>query len=81
MELIRINSELHPTSYLDSTTDLIRSNLLTHVYQYFGTFYGCSHQGGPDFPAYQGRASMYEVHKYVQPLTSAHASPRIAVSR
>jgi hypothetical protein len=43
----------------------LSSNLLTHVYQYFGEFYGCSEQGSGDFPKYKGVASMYEVHKYV----------------
>jgi len=44
---------------------LLYSALLTHVYQYFGEFYGCSEQGSADFPKYKGVASMYEVHKYV----------------
>lgn len=39
------------------------SALLTHVYQYFGEFYGCSEQGTAGFPKYKGVASMYEVHK------------------
>jgi hypothetical protein len=39
------------------------SRLLTHVYQYFGEFYGCSMQGSDEFPKYQGAASMFEVHK------------------
>ncbi|KAJ8121371.1 hypothetical protein ONZ43_g2158 [Nemania bipapillata] len=37
----------------------------THVYSYFGTFLGCSTLGTPEFPPYAGRASMYEVHKYM----------------
>ncbi|KAI3335295.1 hypothetical protein F4824DRAFT_501260 [Ustulina deusta] len=37
----------------------------THVYSYFGTFLGCSTLGGSEFPAYAGKASMYEVHKYM----------------
>jgi hypothetical protein len=41
----------------------VYSRLLTHVYQYFGDFYGCSQQGSDDFPHYQGVASMWEVHK------------------
>ncbi|KAL3488128.1 hypothetical protein BJX62DRAFT_240385 [Aspergillus germanicus] len=40
-------------------------NLLTHIYQYFGHLLGCSRQGGPAFPNYQGRTSMYEVHRYM----------------
>ncbi|KIX04298.1 uncharacterized protein Z518_05165 [Rhinocladiella mackenziei CBS 650.93] len=39
--------------------------LLTHVYQYFGEFYGCSQQGNDVFPKYEGRASMFEVHKFM----------------
>ncbi|TAQ86268.1 hypothetical protein B7494_g5420 [Chlorociboria aeruginascens] len=39
--------------------------LLTHVYQYFGVLLGCSLQGSEGFPAYEGRQSMYEVHKYM----------------
>ncbi|KIW13669.1 hypothetical protein PV08_08860 [Exophiala spinifera] len=41
--------------------------LLNHVYQYFGEFYGCSFQGSEAFPKYQGVASMYEVHKFMDP--------------
>ncbi|KAI1372259.1 hypothetical protein F4677DRAFT_449573 [Hypoxylon crocopeplum] len=37
----------------------------THVYSYFGTFLGCSHIGSAQLPAYTGKASMYEVHKYM----------------
>ncbi|KAI0468485.1 hypothetical protein F4859DRAFT_490521 [Xylaria cf. heliscus] len=37
----------------------------THVYSYFGTFLGCSTLGATELPAYAGRASMYEVHKYM----------------
>ncbi|KAL2845829.1 hypothetical protein BJX68DRAFT_269027 [Aspergillus pseudodeflectus] len=40
-------------------------NLLTHIYQYFGHLLGCSRQGAPAFPNYQGRTSMYEVHRYM----------------
>ncbi|KAK5274939.1 hypothetical protein LTR99_004351 [Exophiala xenobiotica] len=39
--------------------------LLTHVYQYFGEFFGCSQQGADAFPKYQGEASLYEVHKFM----------------
>jgi hypothetical protein len=46
-----------------STHHSVYSRLLTHVYQYFGDFYGCSQQGSDDFPHYQGVASMWEVHK------------------
>ncbi|KAI0444912.1 hypothetical protein F4803DRAFT_220304 [Xylaria telfairii] len=37
----------------------------THVYSYFGTFLGCSTLGTTAFPSYTGKASMYEVHKYM----------------
>ncbi|KAL3460744.1 hypothetical protein BJX64DRAFT_290052 [Aspergillus heterothallicus] len=41
-------------------------NLLTHIYQYFGHLLGCSQQGSSSsFPNYQGRTSMYEVHRYM----------------
>ena len=39
------------------------SQLLTHLYEFFGTLLGCSEQGKDDFSAYNGEASMYEVHK------------------
>ncbi|KAJ8099539.1 hypothetical protein POJ06DRAFT_290727, partial [Lipomyces tetrasporus] len=47
-------------------TDSNQYRLLTHIYQYFGTFYGCSYQGNSSaFPSYQGKASQYEVHKFM----------------
>ncbi|UKZ77029.1 hypothetical protein TrVFT333_004745 [Trichoderma virens FT-333] len=39
--------------------------LLTHLYQFFGSLLACSHQGMPGFPAYGGRASLYQVHKFM----------------
>ncbi|KAJ8068453.1 hypothetical protein OCU04_004008 [Sclerotinia nivalis] len=39
--------------------------LMTHLYQYFGVLFGCSKQGGTDFPAYSASASQYEVHKFM----------------
>ncbi|KAL7943392.1 hypothetical protein V8C42DRAFT_328919 [Trichoderma barbatum] len=39
--------------------------LLTHLYQFFGSLLSCSHQGMPGFPAYGGRASLYQVHKFM----------------
>jgi hypothetical protein len=45
--------------------DQYRSNLFTHLYQFFGTLLGCSKIGTADFPAYAGEKSMYEVHKYM----------------
>ncbi|MCJ1285200.1 hypothetical protein MMC26_004538 [Xylographa opegraphella] len=42
--------------------------LLTHLYQYFGVLLGCSMQGPSatsTFPSYQGEASQYSVHKYM----------------
>lgn len=41
------------------------SNLLTHLYQFFGTLLGCSKIGTPDFPTYAGDKSMYKVHKHM----------------
>lgn len=41
------------------------SIFFTHVYSYFGTFLGCSHIGSSTLPAYKGKASMYEVHKFM----------------
>lgn len=40
--------------------------LLTHLYEYFGVLLGCSMQGGADYTAYEGDASQYEVHKFMQ---------------
>jgi len=45
----------------DSTSS-VQYTLLTHLYQYFGAVLGCS---APDYPAYQGHTSMYEVHKFM----------------
>ncbi|RVD83206.1 uncharacterized protein DFL_007602 [Arthrobotrys flagrans] len=45
-----------------------RSNqykLFSHMYQYFGGMLGCSLYGQDGFPAYQGNARMYEVHKFM----------------
>jgi len=39
--------------------------LLTHLYQFFGSLLGCSHQGMPGFDAYMAAPSMYEVHKFM----------------
>lgn len=39
--------------------------LLTHLYQFFGSLLGCSEQGMPGFSSYQGDASMYQVHKFM----------------
>lgn len=39
--------------------------LLTHLYEYFGTLLGCTQQGVTAFPAYNGGASMYNVHKFM----------------
>lgn len=48
----------------NGNTSSLQYNLLTHAYQIFGLLLNCSLQGtSPDFPAYQGKASMYEVHK------------------
>lgn len=39
-----------------------QEKLITHLYEFFGALLGCTMQGG-DFPAYDGEASMYSVHK------------------
>ncbi|KAF7560417.1 hypothetical protein G7046_g3737 [Stylonectria norvegica] len=39
--------------------------LLTHLYQFFGSLLGCSMQGMTGFDAYNGTASMYSVHKFM----------------
>ncbi|KAH8594303.1 hypothetical protein B0O99DRAFT_514090 [Bisporella sp. PMI_857] len=50
------NGNIHSAQY----------QLLEHIYQYFGTLMGCSLQGSSStFPSYQGRTSMYEVHRYM----------------
>jgi len=40
--------------------------LLNHLYEFFGVLLGCSQQGGADYSSYEGRASQYEVHKFMQ---------------
>ncbi|KAL4811354.1 hypothetical protein BDV18DRAFT_155959 [Aspergillus unguis] len=39
--------------------------LLTHLYEFFGSLLGCSTVGMPGFSAYEGKPSMYEVHKFM----------------
>ncbi|KAF5484551.1 hypothetical protein CGCS363_v014975 [Colletotrichum siamense] len=39
--------------------------LLTHLYQFFGALLGCSQYGMTGFPGYDGHASMYQVHKFM----------------
>uniref|UniRef100_L2FXE9 Uncharacterized protein n=1 Tax=Colletotrichum fructicola (strain Nara gc5) TaxID=1213859 RepID=L2FXE9_COLFN len=39
--------------------------LLTHLYQFFGSLLGCSQYGMTGFPGYDGHASMYQVHKFM----------------
>lgn len=39
--------------------------LVTHLYSYFGTLLGCSHQADTAYGAYTGSNSMYEVHKFM----------------
>ncbi|KAF2492473.1 hypothetical protein BU16DRAFT_594085 [Lophium mytilinum] len=46
-------------------TSSLQYHIFDHIEQYFGTLLGCSKQGGSALPAYQGRASMYEVHKFM----------------
>ncbi|KAH0536118.1 hypothetical protein FGG08_006984 [Glutinoglossum americanum] len=49
----------------DDKKDSRQYNLLTHLYEFFGSLLGCSQQGMDDYPAYNGVASMYEVHKFM----------------
>ncbi|KAK9446504.1 uncharacterized protein V1518DRAFT_423680 [Limtongia smithiae] len=42
-----------------------QDRFFNHVYSYFGTFLGCSFIGSVELPAYIGKASMYEVHKFM----------------
>jgi hypothetical protein len=39
--------------------------LLTHLYAFFGSLLGCTTYGMPGFPAYDGIASQYQVHKFM----------------
>jgi len=39
--------------------------LLTHLYQFFGALLGCSSYGMGAFPAYQGKTSLGDVHKFM----------------
>lgn len=39
--------------------------LLTHLYEFFGSLLGCSEYGMTGFPAYDGFASQYQVHKFM----------------
>lgn len=39
--------------------------LLTHLYAFFGSLLGCTTYSMPGFPAYDGIASMYQVHKFM----------------
>ncbi|KAH8889462.1 hypothetical protein GQ53DRAFT_869866 [Thozetella sp. PMI_491] len=39
--------------------------LLTHLYSFFGALLGCSKYGMAGFAAYNGQASMYNVHKFM----------------
>ncbi|MCJ1330677.1 hypothetical protein MMC10_007362 [Thelotrema lepadinum] len=43
----------------------VQYQLLTHLYQFFGTLLGCSQQGMPGFSSFEGHASMYNVHKFM----------------
>ena len=42
-----------------------QEKLFTHLYQFFGKLLGCSQYGNMGFPAYQGGASMYTVHQFM----------------
>uniref|UniRef100_A0A093XB33 Uncharacterized protein n=1 Tax=Talaromyces marneffei PM1 TaxID=1077442 RepID=A0A093XB33_TALMA len=50
----------------NGNTSSAQYKLLTHIYHYFGTLLGCSLQGDSSFPHYEGRTSMYEVHRSVE---------------
>lgn len=39
--------------------------LFTHLYSYFGALLGCSQYGMDGYPAYTGKSSQYEVHKFM----------------
>ncbi|KAF2155285.1 hypothetical protein K461DRAFT_276484 [Myriangium duriaei CBS 260.36] len=39
--------------------------LFTHLYEYFGAVLGCTTYGSSGYPNYAGKASMYEVHKFM----------------
>ncbi|KAE9374029.1 hypothetical protein N431DRAFT_404510 [Stipitochalara longipes BDJ] len=49
-----------------NSTSSNQYTLITHLYEYFGILLGCSLQGGADYSTYQGDASQYEVHKFMQ---------------
>ncbi|OCL03818.1 hypothetical protein AOQ84DRAFT_442470 [Glonium stellatum] len=50
----------------NGNTTSIQYNLFNHIEQYFATLLGCSKQGSsPELLTYQGRASMYQVHRYM----------------
>jgi hypothetical protein len=48
-------------NFLDSGTN--QDTLLEHLYQFFGALLGCTAAG---FPAYQGDADMFRVHKFMR---------------
>ncbi|CAG8976396.1 hypothetical protein HYALB_00012543 [Hymenoscyphus albidus] len=39
--------------------------LLTHLYEYFGSLLGCTQMNTTAFPSYNGAASQYNVHKFM----------------
>jgi len=63
------NNEPTKVNFLDGADELPNpptdSNtyiLLSHLYQFFGALLGCNAEG---FPAYEGVADMYELHKFM----------------
>lgn len=44
---------------------IVVSQLLIHLYEYFGGLLGCSMMGQSGFPAYAGQTSQYKVHKFM----------------
>ena len=72
--LLQLNSNDHVIP-LCGTRLTSNSEVFNHIYQYFSSLLNCSLQGGADFPSYQGRTSMYEVHRY-GPYSPLHSPPR-----
>lgn len=50
-------------NFLDNGNN--QMTLFSHLYSYFGGLLGCSHYGMDGYPAYAGKGSQYEVHKFM----------------
>jgi len=48
-----------------NSTTSIQYMLITHLYQFFGALLGCSEYGSMGFPAYKGKSSMGDVHRFM----------------